>query len=124
MNRTYAGHTRRQLFRRVSAIAITLALPLAACSDSGPDQADALDQITQHLRQGYPTGEKRIDKVTFVSGKLAPDGRYEMLVDYDLVTVMTSLDLFNTVNKPGTTDHIEGERFIFAKSDHGWMLVN
>ena len=113
--------TRRQALRCV--VSGVLVWSLAGCSDDAPDQADALEQITQRIRQSFPNGERRVDNLSFVSGTLGGDGRYTAVVNYDLVTVMTSIDLFNTVNKPGESDHVVGERFVFGKTDKGWAVV-
>ena len=106
--------------RGLAALAVVVALP--ACSSSGPEQADALDQIMQRLRQNITAGEQRIDNLAYNEGTDLGDGRYEVTVDYDIVALAPSMGLFNTVNRSGSVQHVEAESYIFVKSSKGWVL--
>jgi hypothetical protein len=106
--------------RGLAALAAMSAL--AACSKSAPEQADALDQIMQRLRQTITAGEQRIDNLAYKSGHDLGGGRYEMFVDYDVVTLVPTMGLFNTVNGRGSLQHVEGERYVFVSGTKGWVL--
>ena len=106
--------------RGLAAMAVVAAL--AACSSSGPEKADALDQIMQHLRQAITVGEQRIDNLAYHAGKDLGGGRYEVTVDYDIVALAPTMGLFNTVNSRGSTQHVDAERYVFVSSNKGWVL--
>jgi hypothetical protein len=110
------------VFSRRGLAATALVIALAACSGAGPEKADALDQILQRLRQNITVGEQRIDNLAYHAGKNLGDGRYEVTVDYDLVALAPTMGLFNTVNSRGSSQHVEAERYVFAKSSTGWVL--
>lgn len=106
--------------RGLAALAVVAALP--ACSSSGPEEADALDQIMQRLRQNITAGEQRIDNLVYHDGKDLGGGRYRVTVDYDIVALAPSIGLFNTVNSRGSAQHVDSERYVFVKSNKGWAL--
>ena len=97
------------------------ALPLANCSDDAPETADALERINQHLRASLPQGEQQIQNLVYVSGSKTDEG-YQVFVDYDLVSTMASVGLFNTISKAGDLQHVAGERFLFVKGAKGWEI--
>jgi hypothetical protein len=112
----------RLAFRR-AMLAVPFALPLlvAGCFDGEPDPAEAVDQIARHIRANLPQGESRLENLKFVSGKKSKDG-YDVFVDYDLVTTMASVGLFNALNRPGDRQHVAGERYGFVSGAKGWTL--
>jgi hypothetical protein len=109
------------LSRRAVAALAAMSV-LSACSKSGPERADALDQIMQRLRQTVTAGEQRIDNLVYKSGHDLGGGRYEVLVDYDVVALAPTMGLFNTVNGRGSIQHVEAERYVFASGGKGWAL--
>ena len=100
-----------------------LAMPvvLAACSDNALEQDDALDQITRHIRDGQPQGESRLENLVLKSMNKTANG-YDVFVDYDLVSTMPSVGLFNTLNHTGERQHVAGERFAFVRGANGWVI--
>jgi NADH:ubiquinone oxidoreductase subunit H len=99
-----------------------LVMALSACGDSGPEQADALAQIAARIRAPYQMGEKRLSNLTFKSMTDLGGGRYAVFVDYDLISTMPELGLFSTTFLGGSTVHMNGERYVFTRSDVGWKI--
>jgi len=110
----------QQFSRR--ALGALLVGAVSGCSNSGPSKADAVEQIRQKLRQTIVVGQEQIDNLTYRDGKDLGDGRYVVMVDYDHVSLVPTIGLFNTVNGRGSRDHIERERYVFVQSGKGWVL--
>lgn len=97
-------------------------LALAACSESGPDQVEALAEITKSIRSQYPMNEKRLQGLLFQESNDLADGRFEVFVQYDLVANMPDYGLFGTQFAAGYKTHIEKERYVFKRGPRGWVL--
>jgi len=95
---------------------------LVGCSNSGPDKAEALDLIRQKLMQTITVGQERIDNLTYREGKSLGGGRFAVMVDYDITSLAPTMGLFNTINRAGSAQHIERERYVFVSSSTGWVL--
>ncbi len=104
------------------SIATLLLCGLVGCSNSGPDKAEALDQIRQKLAQTITVGVERIDNLTYRESKSLGGGRFAVLVDYDVISLAPTMGLFNTINPAGSSQHIERERYVFVSSSKGWRL--
>ena len=95
---------------------------VAGCSASGPDQADALDQIAARIRAGFAVGEKTLANLAYTKGGELADGRYEVFVDYDLISAIPEIGLFGRQARSGERAHVSGERYVFVRSSAGWTL--
>ena len=96
-------------------------LALGSCSGSAPDQAEALDQIAKRLRQSFAQSE-RLENLAWLRGVELEGGRYAVFVDYDMVSTMPEIGLFNTQIKTGERSHVVAERYVFVRSSTGWAL--
>ena len=105
--------------RRVSVFA--LAVLLAGCSDPGPEDADAVDQITQHLRKQLENSGQTVNNVTFKSGRRSGE-QYIVLVDYELLTVIAGIGTFSGQTRRGDVAPVENEQYVFVRTNKGWRL--
>lgn len=108
--------------RRRLALCIALALAAPACSDTGPGEAEALAQIAQRIRGTYELGTRRLENLAYKSGKSDPDGRYVVIVDYELIANLPEIDMFGIVGKAGARAATTDERYWFRKTRNGWEL--
>lgn len=108
--------------RRALAAMLALVLVPPACSDSGPGEPEALAQIAQRIRGSYEMGTKRLDNLTYKEGKSDANGRYMVVVDYELISNVPEIDLFGNVGKAGTKMATTDERYWFRKGRNGWEL--
>jgi hypothetical protein len=116
MGATHIGWTRR------AALAASVAAALVGCSPAGPEQAEALQQIAERIRGGFSVGEKQLANLTYKNGIEMDDGRFAVTVDYDLISTMPEVGLFNTQLRAGQASHVADERYIFVRSGGEWKL--
>ncbi len=114
--KTQSGLPRRTL------AALALAGLLARCSDSGPDQADVLDQVMQHLRTSPENEGQAITDLAFKSGHLEGKDRYIVQVSYVMQTLTPGMGLFNEPTRRGDRAPVEGEQYLFLKTGDHWRL--
>ena len=109
-------------WRRRGLLAVAALAWLGGCSSSGPDEADALQQIGDRIRSGYSVGEKQVTNLVYKSGIDQGSGRFVVLVDYDLVSTVPDTGVFSTQERSGQSTHVSEERYTFVKSGGDWRL--
>lgn len=97
-------------------------LALTGCWFTEPDRAEALALISARIRSGFGPGERLLANLAFRRGKEAGDGRYEMFVDYELVSTMAEIGLFNTAMRVGERQPVLAERYVFLRTGGDWVL--
>jgi hypothetical protein len=97
-------------------------LGLGGCWVSEPDRAEALAMISTRIRAGFGPGEKMLANLQFRKGDDLGDGRYEMFVDYELVSTMAEVGLFNTALRVGEHQPVLAERYVFVHDGGEWVL--
>ena len=115
------GDNQSRLSRRSVFGALGLVL-LSRCSSSEPEEAEALQQIAENIRSQFGVGEKQLANLTYKKGIAMDDGRYAITVDYDLISTMPEVGLFNTQTRAGQTNHVTDERYVFARVGSDWKL--
>ena len=111
------------LKRRAVLVSSGLAtLALGGCWFSEPDRAEALALISDRIRAGFGPGEKMLANLIFRKGDELDDGRYEVFVDYELVSTMAEVGLFNTALRAGERQPVLAERYVFVRAGGDWVL--
>jgi hypothetical protein len=101
---------------------LLLMIGLSRCSSDGPDQAEALAMISVRIKSNYGPGEKLLANLSFRRGEGRDDGSYAVFVDYDLVSTVAEVGLFNTATRAGERTPVLAERYIFVRSGGEWIL--
>jgi hypothetical protein len=78
--------------------------------------------ISSRIKSSYGPGEKLLANLTFRKGAVREDGSYAMFVDYDLVSTVAEVGLFNTATRAGERTPVLAERYIFVRSGGEWVL--
>lgn len=110
------------VWRRRGLMAVAALVLLAGCSPSGPEEAEALQQISDRIRAGFSVGEKQLTNLVYKSGIDQGSGRFVVLVDYDLISTVPDTGVFSTQERAGQSTHVSEERHVFVKSGGDWRL--
>lgn len=100
---------------------LLLALASTRCS-GGPDQTEALAMIAQRIKTSFTPGEKAMSNLIYRSSEERPDGSYALFVDYELVSTIAQVGLFNTAIRAGERETVLAERYIFVRVGGDWVL--
>jgi uncharacterized membrane-anchored protein len=100
---------------------LLLALAATRCS-SGPDRAEALAIIAQRIKTSFVPGEKAMSNLVYRKSEELTDGSYAVFVDYELVSTIPQIGMFNTAVKAGEREAILAERYIFVRTAGDWVL--
>jgi hypothetical protein len=102
--------------------ALLILIGLSRCGSGEPDQNEALAMIAARIKASYGPGEKMLSNLTFRKGAVLADGSYAMFVDYDLISTVPEIGLFNTATRAGERTPVLSERYIFVRSGGDWVL--
>jgi hypothetical protein len=116
------GGSTSAIGRRWTCIALTMCLAVGGCWSSGPDHAEALAQIAMRIRSAFGPGEKTLSNLIYKRGEEMDGDRYAVFVDYDLISTMPEIGLFNTPMRAGDHLSVSAERYIFVSTRGEWTL--
>ncbi len=100
---------------------LLLALAATRCS-GGPDRIEALALIAQRIRTSFGPGEKTMSNLVYRKSEELTDGSYAVFVDYELISAIPQVGLFNTAVKAGEREAILAERYIFVRAEGDWVM--
>lgn len=95
---------------------------LSGCWFNEPDRAEALAVISTRIRSGFGPGEKLLANLVFRKSEGFDGGRYAVFVDYELVSTIAEIGLFNTAMRAGERQPVLAERYIFVRTGGEWVL--
>ena len=78
--------------------------------------------IAQRIKTSFGPGEKAMSNLIYRKSEEMPDGNYALFVDYELVSTIPQVGLFNTAVRAGERETILAERYIFVRAGGDWVL--
>ncbi len=100
---------------------VLLALASTGCT-RGPDQIEAMAQIAVRIRTNLGTGAKSMANLVYRKSEAQAEGTYAVFVDYELLSTIPQMGLFNVAVKAGERDEVLAERYIFVRIGGDWVL--
>eukprot|EP01037_Dinobryon_pediforme_P002683 gene2683-2722_t len=83
---------------------------------------DPMQLRCARIKASYGPGEKLLANLTFRKGGAREDGSYVVFVDYDLISTVPEIGLFNAATRAGERTPVLAERYIFVRSGGEWIL--
>ena len=104
------------------AFLVSVGLVSVGLTGCEPDRAEAMAVISARIRSGFGPGEKLLSNLVFRKSEDLDGGRYAVFVDYELVSTMAEIGLFNTAMRVGERQPVSAERYIFVRNGGEWVL--